>query len=87
VKRDITVLLDACVVKLAKKTKKILAPRLRSTAPFDLRAINPLNEPSIKIPAQAAHLLVQILDEMSQGNAVKLIPVHAGCIGTQNLAP
>ena len=76
-KRDITVLLDACVVKLAKKTKKILAPRLRSTAPFDLRAINPLNEPSIKIPAQAAHLLVQILDEMSQGNAVKLIPVHA----------
>jgi excisionase family DNA binding protein len=64
-------------VKLAKETKKILAPRLSSTSPFDLRAINPLKEPSIKIPAQAAHLLVQILDEMSRGNAVKLIPVHA----------
>ena len=64
-------------VKLAKETKKILASRLRSTSPFDLRAINLLKEPSIKIPAQAAHLLVQILDEMSRGNAVKLIPVHA----------
>ena len=61
-------------VKLARETKKILAPRLKLTAPFDLRAINPLGEPSIKIPAQAAHLLVQILDEMSRGNAV-------GCSG------
>ena len=64
-------------VKLAREAKKVLAPRLSSTSPFDLRAINPLKEPSIKIPAQAAHLLVQILDEMSRGNAVKLIPVHA----------
>ena len=64
-------------VKLARETKKILAPRLSATSPFDLRAINPLKEPSIKIPAQAAHLLVQILDEMSRGNAVKLIPVRA----------
>ena len=64
-------------VNLARGAKKVLAPRLSSTSPFDLRAINPLKEPSIKIPAQAAHLLVQILDEMSRGNAVKLIPVHA----------
>jgi excisionase family DNA binding protein len=64
-------------IKLAKETKKILAPRLSATPPLDLRAINPSKHPSIKIPAQAAHLLVQILDEMSQGNAVKLIPIHA----------
>jgi excisionase family DNA binding protein len=64
-------------VKLARETRKILAPRLSSTLPFDLRAVNSLKEPSIKIPAQAAHLLVQILDEMSRGNAVKLIPVRA----------
>jgi excisionase family DNA binding protein len=64
-------------VKLATETKKILAPRLSSNSPFDFRAINPKKGPSIKIPAQAAHLLVQILDEMSRGNAVKLIPVHA----------
>jgi excisionase family DNA binding protein len=64
-------------VKLAKETRKILALRLDSTSPFDLLAIDSLKEPSIKIPAQAAHLLVQILDEMSRGNAVKLIPIHA----------
>jgi excisionase family DNA binding protein len=64
-------------VKLARETRNILAPRLSGTSPFDLLAINSLKEPSIKIPAQAAHLLVQILDEMSRGNAVKLIPVHA----------
>ena len=64
-------------VKLARETRKILAPRVSSTSPFDLRAINSPKEPAIKIPAQAAHLLVQILDEMSRGNAVKLIPVRA----------
>ena len=46
-------------VKLARVAKNILAPRPSSTSPFDLRAY-------IKIPAQAAHLLVQILDEMSR---------------------
>jgi len=64
-------------VKLAKETRKILAPRLSLTLPLDLREMNPPQEPAIKIPASAAHLLVQILDEMSKGNAVKLIPVHS----------
>jgi len=61
-------------VKLAKETRKILAPRLSSTRPLDLR---PTKDSAIKIPAAAAHLLVQILDEMSRGNAVKLIPINA----------
>jgi len=61
-------------VKLAKETRKILAPRLSQTMPLDLRETN---APPIRIPAPAAHLLVQILDEMSRGNTVKLIPVHS----------
>ena len=71
--------------KLAKETRRILAPRLSSTLPFDLREMNPLKEPAIKIPASAAHLLIQILDEMSRGNAVRLIPVRAE-ITTQEAA-
>ena len=63
--------------KLAKETSRILSPRLSSTLPLDLREMNSLKEPTIKIPASAAHLLVQILDEMGRGNAVKLVPVHA----------
>ncbi len=59
-------------VKLAKETKKILARRLSSNIPLDLREVNTPQEPPIRIPAPAAHLLVQILDEMSRGTDVKL---------------
>src|SRR6202008_2275926 len=61
---------------LAKETKDILAPRI-GKASLDLRAMNFASEPTVKIPASAARLLVQILDEMSRGNAVKIVPVHA----------
>jgi excisionase family DNA binding protein len=62
---------------LAKETKQILAQGLSSTLPLDLRAMNYAKQPTIRIPASAARLLMQILDEMSRGNAVKMIPVHA----------
>ena len=64
-------------VKLAKETRKILALRLSSNMPLDLREVSTPQEPPIRIPAPAARLLVQILDEMSRGNAVKLLPIHA----------
>jgi hypothetical protein len=62
---------------LAKETKEILAPRIGKNASLDLRAMNFESEPTVKIPASAARLLVQILHEMSRGNAVKIVPVHA----------
>ncbi len=71
--------------KLANETKRILEPRLSATSPLDFREMNPPQEPALKIPASAAHHLVQILDEMSRGNAVRLIPVHAE-ITTQEAA-
>jgi excisionase family DNA binding protein len=64
-------------VKLAKETRKILSLRLSSNMPLDLREMSMPQESPIRIPAPAAHLLVQILDEMSRGNAVKLLPIHA----------
>jgi excisionase family DNA binding protein len=62
---------------LARETKEILAPRIGKNSSLDLRAMNSASEPTVKIPASAARLLVQILDEMSRGNAVKIVPVHA----------
>ena len=62
---------------VAKETKDILAPRLGALATFDVKALDLASEPTLKIPASAARLLVQILDEMSRGNAVKIVPVHA----------
>lgn len=61
---------------LAKQTKDILAPRIGREAAVDLRSIFAA-QPTVRIPAAAARLLVQILDEMSRGNAVKIVPVHA----------
>jgi excisionase family DNA binding protein len=60
---------------LAKHTKDILAPRIGPEVTIDLRTL--LEHPTVSIPAAAARLLVQILDEMSRGNAVKIVPVHA----------
>jgi excisionase family DNA binding protein len=62
---------------LARETKEILAPRIGKNTSLELRAMNSASEPTVKIPASAARLLVQILDEMSRGNAVKIVPVHA----------
>ena len=62
---------------LARETKQALSLRLSGTSSLDLLAMDVASsEPIIRIPATAARLLVQILDEMGQGNAVKVIPVH-----------
>ncbi len=61
---------------LAKQTKDIIAPRIGKDAGIDLQTLL-AEQPTVRIPAAAARLLVQILDEMSRGNAVKIVPVHA----------
>ncbi len=63
--------------EIAKETSNTLAPLLTSMSSLDLRVLNVTTEPMIRIPALAARLLVEILDEMSQGNAVRIVPVRA----------
>jgi excisionase family DNA binding protein len=70
---------------LAKQTKQMLAGHRSSRLPLDLRAMNLDHKPTVKIPPAATRLLIQILDEMSRGNAVKLIPVRAE-LSTQEAA-
>lgn len=61
---------------LARETKQALSLSLSGTSSLDLLAMDVASKPTIRIPATAVRLLVQILDEMGQGNAVKVIPVH-----------
>ena len=61
---------------LAKQTKDILAPRIGREVAIDLKTLLDRQQ-TVRIPTAAARLLVQILDEMSRGNAVKIMPVHA----------
>jgi excisionase family DNA binding protein len=62
---------------LARATKQMLIGQQASKLPLDLRAMNRAKKPTVRIPAAATRLLIQILDEMSRGNAVRLIPVRA----------
>jgi len=64
-------------VRLAKKSRLALAARLHGALPLDLGELSRLEDAPIRIPAPAADLLIQILDEMSRGNAVKVVPAHS----------
>ena len=65
--------------QLSQESSRILAshiPHQRST--IELKVIeDDKSEQKVVIPAAAFHLLVDILSQMSQGNAVTLIPIHA----------
>lgn len=63
--------------KLARQSKEVLSRHVSARRPLDLGSVSFRRGPAIKIPASAANLLVRVLDEMSRGNAVRLVPVNA----------
>jgi excisionase family DNA binding protein len=63
---------------VANQTGRALASRLHCRDPMRLRIIDGPSPKTVKMPAAAVRLLVRILEEMARGNALTLIPVHAG---------
>ena len=63
--------------KLARETRQLLATLLHAKLPKDNHSIPLATEDALKLPRLAVRLLAQILDEMSRGNAVKVIPIRA----------
>lgn len=65
--------------KLSQESSRILASHVRLKQPAKLLKVveEDGNEQTVEIPAAAFHLLVDILSQMAQGNAVTLIPIHA----------
>ena len=65
--------------QLAKESSRALSSYVRDTEEQTIRMIPEGGrcEESVVIPAVAFRLLVNILTQMAQGNAVTLIPVHA----------
>jgi hypothetical protein len=57
-----------------KEASRLLAPRIRSSAPLTFCLAS--KEETLRIPASAVKMLACILEEMARGNAVALIPVH-----------
>ena len=64
---------------LSQESSRILASYLQHSSPTQkLRILEENgNEQILEIPKSAYQLLIDILSQMAQGNAVTLIPVHA----------
>lgn len=63
-------------VALAEKSSRILSDYIKTTKNPTLQLIGNKGDKKIILPPQALQLLVGILEEMGQGNAVSLIPIH-----------
>ncbi|MEM8672590.1 MAG: helix-turn-helix domain-containing protein [Cyanobacteria bacterium P01_G01_bin.67] len=64
---------------LSQKSSRILASRLQCGSPTQKLGVLEADgsEEILEIPSSAYQLLIDILSQMAQGNAVTLIPVHA----------
>lgn len=66
---------DAREAELAKLTQRYLASHAKSEADIKLKVDD---EPdTVVLPAGAVRLLMDILGQIAQGNAVTLVPIHA----------
>ena len=63
---------------LAKETARKLAARFRGDEHVEVYLLNSAEQPAetLQLPASAVRLLIDILDQMAQGNAVTLMPIH-----------
>jgi excisionase family DNA binding protein len=65
--------------RLAEESSRMLSAYVRDAVAQTIRVVpeGSRSEEAVTIPAVAFRLLVNILTQMAQGNAVTLIPVHA----------
>ncbi|MFB1488640.1 MULTISPECIES: helix-turn-helix domain-containing protein [unclassified Thiocapsa] len=62
-------------VSLALESSRLLAACIGRGESARLRLID--GETDVTVPVSAIHMLVDILNQMAQGNAVSLVPIHA----------
>lgn len=60
---------------VARESSRQLASLLEQDADFQMKVVD--HPAVVRVPKQAARLLLDILAQMAAGNAVTLIPVHA----------
>ena len=63
-------------VRLARESSLQLSQAVRADHPLRFTTTGG-TQVTVEIPAPAAALLVRLLNQMAQGNAVTLIPIHA----------
>ncbi|PDW00669.1 helix-turn-helix domain-containing protein [Candidatus Viridilinea mediisalina] len=72
----------------AKASLRLLAPNIPRNHTLTIRIVdeqNPDHETALTLPTQATQILIEVLLQMAEGNAITLIPLHAE-ITTQQAA-
>lgn len=66
-------------IELAKESSRLLAPLIKNrSSTVQIKIVkDDGNEQNVVLPATTFHLLVDILSQMAQGNAVTIVPIHA----------
>ena len=66
-------------IKLSRESSRLLAPLIQDRAStIQVKIVKEDGkEQDVVIPATTFHLLVDILSQMAQGNAVSIVPIHA----------
>ncbi|APB34894.1 hypothetical protein GlitD10_2556 [Gloeomargarita lithophora Alchichica-D10] len=64
-------------IQLSQDSSRVLASYLRQSTQKIRIVEDDGSEQSVEIPATAFHLVLDILTQMAQGNAVTIIPIHA----------
>jgi len=65
-------------VSLAEQSSRVLASYIQSTRAPSIQLLKKGKAPEqVTLPASAMRLLVDILAQMAEGNAVSLLPIHA----------
>ena len=77
VTQDIPSVEVAAEARAAFRKLSALAASIRSARPVGLRVSEGRREETVTIPRQALELFLEILDQMANGNAVTIHPVHA----------
>jgi len=65
-------------IRLARESSRRLSPYMKRDLRVRIEDAPPeVDQPGIQLPAAAVHLLVRLLTQMAEGNAVTLMPIHA----------
>ena len=66
-------------INIAQETSRKLASHFQAEKTMQVRLLNGSEQISevVELPASAVRLLIDILEQTAQGNAVTLVPIHA----------
>ena len=64
-------------IRQAEGLSRKLAVQFQEGRDVEIRLVGGTGDESVKLPEGATRLLLNLLEEMGQGNAVTLIPIHA----------